>query len=172
MGVDLRLAIGLLGIVSCASCSPEVQSSAAREKAVHSDATAGGHGEAGGKAAAGGAQKEIPPLILYDAPLGAPYPMARIEGVLQRDGNCLYLLAGEGERTLLVMPSPTASWNRARGTVQFGAKELRLGQRVAFGGRSAEIGSGEIADAAQRAGCDVSQVWMVSPQGVEVLNRE
>ena len=102
------------------------------------------------------------PLILYDAPPGRAYMEALTGGVLSREGDCVYLVNGSG-RSLLILPSPRASWNPARGTIRFGGVELRFGEEAAFGGGEVGIGRGPQADAARRRGCDTRRVWWASP---------
>lgn len=117
---------------------------------------------------AGAGQVAAPsPLILYDAPEGRPYMQALISGVLRRERDCVYI--GEGEhRMLLILPSPTARWDAARGTIRFGDREYRFGDEAAFGGGGGELAPGPEAQAARRLGCDTSPVWWASPERVDM----
>ena len=119
-------------------------------------------------AADGGQGSERSPLLTYDATGQTAWMQALGGGILTRDGDCLYLVVG-GSRTLLVLPSPQASWDSARGTIRLAGHELRLGQEIAIGGGMSEggIASGPVADEARRRGCDTGRVWWGSPELVD-----
>ena len=103
------------------------------------------------------------PLILYDAPEGQPYMEALTGGTLVRDGECVYLDHGAGDRSLVVFPSPTARWDEASGTVRFGPRTLRFGEEAAFGGGEVPLGDTPQAAEARRRGCETRRVWWASP---------
>jgi len=107
------------------------------------------------------------PLLLYDASSQDAFMQALTAGELRLEHGCVYLAYGDGQRSLLILPSPHTRWDLARGTIRFGDRELRFGAEAAFGGGEVGIGDGPVAAEARRKGCDITRVWWASPERVE-----
>lgn len=104
------------------------------------------------------------PLLTYNVAGQTAFMQALGGGVLTLERGCVYMANAAG-RTLLVLPDPPTRWNAGKGTIQFGERELRFGDEVAFGGgEGGSIAPGPVADAARRKGCDTSRVWWASPE--------
>lgn len=100
------------------------------------------------------------PLVLYAA--GPEAHQARLEGRLQLDGPCLYIVAEGGERWLAAFPSPGARWEPGESAVHLGARRLRVGEMGAFAGGEVTNAAGVGWLRAPADSCDASKLWMVS----------
>lgn len=101
------------------------------------------------------------PLVLYTA--GPAAQQAQLQGRLQMEGACLYIVGEGGERWLAAFPSPGTRWEPGENAVQVGARRLRVGEMGAFAGGEVSNAPGTIRWVQAPAGpCDASKVWMVS----------
>lgn len=95
-----------------------------------------------------------------DGPVGGA--AARIDGVLSQLRGCLVVESDGGVRLHPVFPAGKAQWNPATGTLSFGGRLYRPGDRITLGG------GGIASPAAYRreagveiAPCEVSDLWVV-----------
>lgn len=101
------------------------------------------------------------PLALYPAdPEGHA---ALLQGTLEMEGPCLYIVGEGGERWLAAFPAPGTSWNPEDRTVRVGDRALRVGETGAFGGGESRSGADAISWVKPPAeSCDASQIWLVT----------
>lgn len=152
----------ILASLLIAACKTETANPPASGNATTQDISAAPDAASGNAAS---------PLILYPADPKGAYHQARIEGVLVRDGGCVYL--GDADfRTLLAFPTPTTRWDAASGTIKFGDQTLRFGERMAFGGSGGESGTAALPPGAASSVCDHSRTWNVSPEPAQILQRQ
>lgn len=101
------------------------------------------------------------PLVLYTASSEAH--QAQLQGRLQLEGACLYIVGEGGERWLAAFPSPGTRWESGDSAVQVGARRLRVGEVGAFVGGEVTNAAGTLRWVQAPAGpCDASKLWMVS----------
>lgn len=78
------------------------------------------------------------PLPTY--PPGISGVSSAVQGVLAREGACLYLEGSDGERTIPYFPAFTTRWDEANGRLWFlFGPSHRVGERVLFGGHTSEV---------------------------------
>jgi hypothetical protein len=106
-------------------------------------------------ACAGG---EPAPLALYPArPEGH---QALVQGRLELEGSCLYIVAENGERWLAAFPSPGTAWDAAQQTVRVGERAVRVGEVATFtGGETRGSADGVEWVEPPAAACDRSGIW-------------
>lgn len=85
---------------------------------------------------------------------------ARIDGVLSRLGSCLIVAAGE-TRVHAVFPMTKARWDEGTGTLSFGGRNYRVGDRITLGGGGASPAIKDHPSDLDIAPCEVSRLWIV-----------
>jgi hypothetical protein len=101
------------------------------------------------------------PLALYPANVEGHH--ALVEGTLERDGECLYIVGGSGERWLAAFPSPGTTWDATRQVVRVGENAVAVGEVAAFaGGETRGDASGVQWVEPPGATCDQSGIWWVT----------
>lgn len=101
------------------------------------------------------------PLALY--PASAEGHEALSEGRLERDGECLYIEAGNGERWLAAFPSPGTTWDATRQVVRVGESAVAVGEVATFaGGETRGDASGVQWVEPPGEACDQSGIWWVT----------
>jgi len=118
---------------------------------------------------------EIPPFGTQPAQASAADPIARslpadafnaaaTEGMLVREGNCLYLEYG-GSRALLSFPYQS-EWDGATNTVVIGNRRVAVGDSFSGGGSGADASERNVPlrwGTAPAPACDTSRVWFLAP---------
>lgn len=95
-----------------------------------------------------------------DRPVGGP--VARIDGVLSRVGGCLVVDSDGGARLQPVFPAGKAQWDSAAGTLSFGGRIYRPGDRITLGGGGVASPSAYRREAGvEIAPCETSDIWVV-----------
>jgi hypothetical protein len=78
------------------------------------------------------------PLPTY--PPGISGVSSAVQGVLARDGSCLYLEGSDGERTIPYFPAFTTRWDEDKGRLWFlFGPSHRVGERVLFSGHTSKV---------------------------------
>lgn len=87
---------------------------------------------------------------------------ARIGGVLSRLDGCLVVTTADGARVQPVFPAGKAQWNAASGTLSFGGRTYRPGDRITLGGGGITSPSSYAREAGvEIAPCPASDLWAV-----------
>lgn len=99
------------------------------------------------------------PLAIYAGEWNAD--KAATQGVLEREGNCLYV--GESPRLLVAFASSGTSWDAATETVVIPGGSLRVGEAVMLAGSQAAAETPVQWLRPPNATCDQSNVWLSGP---------
>jgi len=95
-----------------------------------------------------------------DGPVGGA--AARMDGVLSRVRGCLVVATDGGVRLQPVFPAGKAQWNAATGTLSFGGRQYRPGDRITLGGGGVASPSAYRSEAGvEIAPCEISGLWVV-----------
>ncbi len=99
------------------------------------------------------------PLALYAGEWNAD--KAATQGVLEREGNCLYI--GESPRLLIAFASSGTSWDAATETVTIPGGTLRVGDTILLAGSQAAAETPVQWRRPPDSTCDQANVWLSGP---------
>jgi hypothetical protein len=108
------------------------------------------------------------PLALYPWQPGDATMDALIGGVLQRDGECLYIATAGGDRVFVAFPETRAAWNEGEQALFFDGRRIGDGGPTTLGGGFSQERDYDDWPAPPGDDCDDSSLWIAGGLGPTV----